>query len=111
MARFWGGYSIGYYNGQFYKANYPDEYDNQFVWMMVIIALCGGFISSLGGGYVSDYFDSRTYRIKAYVCIFGSLAGIPTIIGTYLSFNSFWQSILFLFSEYLLAECWTSPAI
>jgi ABC-type branched-subunit amino acid transport system permease subunit len=69
MFRFWGGYAIGYFNAKYFGSVYPEDFKIRFSLSMALIALCGGFISSLCGGIVSDYYEKRTYRIKAYVCM------------------------------------------
>lgn len=48
---------------------------------------------------------------KAYVCIGGSLLGIPTIIMCTLSHNNFYVAIAGLALEYFFAESWIGPAI
>jgi len=48
---------------------------------------------------------------KAYVCIIGTLGGVPTIMLCTLVQNNFWLSLAGLGLEYLSAECWIGPVI
>lgn len=108
--RFFGGYAIGYYMPSYFGKIYPD-YQTEYSVLNAFVVSVGGFISAYGGGVLSDKFESRTYWSKAYVCILGSLLGVPTIAICTLCQNSFGLSMAFLFFEYLTAECWNSPAI
>ena len=49
--------------------------------------------------------------IKSYVCIGGSLLGIPTILLCCLSQKNFGLAMTGLALEYLFAESWIGPAI
>lgn len=48
---------------------------------------------------------------KAYVCMGGSLLGIPTILMTTLSNKNFYVAITGIALEYFFAESWIGPAI
>lgn len=89
---------------------YPEN-ETTYSVLNAFVVSCGGFISAYGGGLLSDKFESKTYMSKAYVCIIGSLLGVPTIAVCLLYQKSFAVSITFLFLEYLTAECWNAPAI
>lgn len=121
--RFFGGYSIAFFMPAFFNGVYPDTIDEDsgatlipyttyyFIANAFIVSGCG-FVSSIVGGKVSDKYEKKGYfMIKAYVCIYAGVVGIPTSIFCLLFQNSFWFSIVFLALEYLNAECWFSPAI
>lgn len=95
------------YFGSVYK-----DYKNQYSIGNAIVVSLMGLISALSGGIVSDRLEKKkVYMGKAYVCIFAGVAGIPTIMGATLIQNNFWVSLVCLGLEYLMAECWVSPAI
>lgn len=76
-----------------------------------IVSLCG-FVSSLGGGLISDKLEKQgNYYAKAQVCIAAAALGLPCIALCCLFTNSFYFSISMLGLEYLVAECWFGPAI
>jgi hypothetical protein len=109
--RFFGGYAIGFFMPTYFGAIYPEDKVLYGTLNAVVVSLMG-FTSSITGGLVCDYFEKKgIYMTKAYVCIFAGSAGIPMIIGCTLLQNNFWISIMFLGLEYLVAECWVSPAI
>lgn len=76
--RFFGGYAIGYYMPSYFGKIYPEN-ETTYSVLNAFVVSCGGFISAYGGGLLSDKFESKTYMSKAYVCIIGSLLGVPTI--------------------------------
>jgi MFS family permease len=76
--RFFGGYAIGYYMPSFFGKLYPD-YQTEYSILNAFVVSFGGFCSSYGGGVLSDIYEKKTYMSKAYVCIIGSLLGVPTI--------------------------------
>jgi hypothetical protein len=109
--RFFGGYAIGFFMPSYFGGIYPDDKKAYSILNSVVVSACG-FTSSITGGLVCDYFEKKGYYMtKAYVCIFAGAMGIPTIMGCTLLQNNFYISIMFLGLEYLVAECWVSPAI
>ena len=107
--RFWTGYAIAFYMPDYFQSIYPDNYSLYSALNAGVVSV-GGFASSMIGGYLSDKYEPRNAMTKAYVCMYGTLLGIPTLAGTLL-FGNFSLSITMLFLEYLVAECWLSPAI
>jgi hypothetical protein len=109
--RFLGGYAIGFYMPAYFNGVYADDKTKYSILNSVVVSICG-LTSSLTGGYVCDYFEKKGYYMtKAWVCIFAGAAGIPAMMGCTLLQNNFYVSISFLALEYLVAECWVSPAI
>ena len=109
--RFFGGYAIGFFMPSYFGGIYPDNKKAYSILNSVVVSACG-FTSSITGGLVCDYFEKKGYYMtKAYVCIFAGGMGIPMIMGCCLLQNNFYISIGFLGLEYLVAECWVSPAI
>jgi MFS family permease len=95
----------------YFKDNYGDYKLEYSIGNAVIVSACG-FSSSIIGGYVSDKYEQKgIYMIKAYVCIFSGIFGIPTIMGCTLIRSNFWISISSLALEYLVAECWGAPNV
>eukprot|EP00347_Sterkiella_histriomuscorum_P013234 403365495 len=109
--RFFGGYAIGYFMPQYFAGVYPDYFKVEYSIANSFVVSLGGFISAMSGGIISDKFEKRIRNIKALVCIFAGVLGCPTIAVCLLYQHNFWVSITFLFLEYVVAECWTSPAI
>ena len=108
--RFFGGYAIGFYMPLYFGKIYPDD-QTLYSYLNAFVVSFGGFISAYGGGILSDRLEVYSYKAKAYICIVGSFLGVPTIAVCTLYQKSFGVSITFLFFEYLVAECWNSPAI
>jgi hypothetical protein len=95
----------------YFGAIYQDHKTEYAILNSVVVSLMG-FTSAITGGVVCDYFEKKgIYMTKAYVCIFAGAAGIPMIMGCTLLQSNFYVSIGFLALEYLVAECWVSPAI
>jgi MFS family permease len=96
----------------FFGNVYNDEkLKNLYFLLNAFVVSIGGFASAMTGGYVSDKYEKKYPRIKAIVCIIGSGLGLPTIAMATLIQNNFALSMVGLFLEYLVAECWSSPAI
>lgn len=78
--RYFGGYAIGFYMPLYFLGVYPDHHE-EYSYLNAIVLCFFGFISALTGGIISDKLEQRGYLMtKAYVCVFCSLMGIPTII-------------------------------
>jgi len=109
--RFFGGYSIAFFMPSYFNVIYADYKTQYSVLNAVIVSLCG-LISSYAGGWISDTYEKKGYFMtKSYICIFAGLAGIPTMFFCTMFQTNFWFSISFLGAEYLVAECFFSPAI
>ena len=79
MFRFFGGYSIGFFSQSYFLQNYKAHKDEYSYINAIVISICG-FTSAMVGGVLSDHYERKGYyKIKAYVCIFAGVAGIPTI--------------------------------
>ena len=80
--------------------------------MNASILSIGGFLSQFIGGIISDkYEESSGYMAKAYVCIYGSILGCPTIALCTLYNTNFYAAMAGLALEYLFAESWGAPNI
>lgn len=78
--RFFAGYAIGFFMPNYFTHNWPEEKDTYSALNAVVVSLCG-FTSALLGGIISDRFTQKGFHMtKAWVCIGGSLLGIPTIL-------------------------------
>jgi MFS family permease len=110
-ARFFAGYAIGYFMPSYFEGVWKDDIKLYSSLNAIVVSLCG-FASALLGGLISDYFSQRgVHMSKAYVCIAGSLLGVPTIIMCTLSKGNFYVAIAGLALEYFFAESWIGPAI
>ncbi len=111
--RFFAGYAIGGFVPKFFGGIYGKELYNLYVLLnTAVVSLCGFASSFVIGGLVSDYYEKRGfYMSKAWVCIIGSLLGVPTMAMCILVQNNFAVSMLGIALEYLTAECWSAPAI
>ena len=90
---------------------YP-SYSSEYSYLNAFVVSVCGFISAITGGIISDKYEQKGYlRTKAYVCMFCSSMGIPTIILCTKFQNNFNFSIVMLGLEYLFAEGWISPAM
>jgi nitrate/nitrite transporter NarK len=81
--RFFGGYAIGFFMPSYFQNVYPDKKDEYGILNAFVVSVCG-FLSSFGGGLIGDKYENVNYRTKAYICIFASVAGLPTIALTLL---------------------------
>lgn len=108
--RFFGGYAIGFFMPSYFNNVYPDNSDEYSYLNAFVVSVCG-FLSSFGGGRVGDMYEKASYKTKAYICIFASIAGLPTIALCLLYQKNFYISLLGLALEYLGAECWFAAAI
>lgn len=110
--RFFGGYAIGFYMPQYFgKFDGPNDSNIYAYGNAIVISMCG-FASALLGGIISDKFEKKGYlTIKSSLVIGSSLLGIPFIVLCTCVQSSIWFSIVMLGFEYLVAECWISPAI
>jgi sugar phosphate permease len=122
--RFVGGFAIGYYHGKYITTVYPKLQD-EFSTINAVILSIFGFVSQMIGGILSDKYELKSnYMVKAWVCIGGSLLGVPTMAiccfsnvktpagGDYRQYEAyFYIAMAGLALEYLVAESWGAPAI
>ena len=88
------------------------DYAIQYSYLNAIAISACGFISALIGGIISDKYENKgLYKMKANICIFAGILGIPAIALCTLVQNNFWFSITMLGVQYLVAECWIGPSI
>lgn len=76
----------------------------------MIVAGCG-FMSTILGGLLSDRFEKKSKMTKSYICMIGSLLGLPAIMACTLITGNFHLSLFAMAIKYFVAECWMSPAI
>ena len=89
-----------------------EEYSTYYSTLNAVALSLFGFVSALAGGMVSvHYYKKGEYMSKAYVCMFCSIMGIPTIAICLLFQKSFALSMSMLALGYLLAEGFVGPAI
>merc|ERR1712196_205994 len=63
------------------------------------------------GGYLSDRWEASGFgKAKAYVPFIGCMLAIPCMFLT-LTTGNFYVSIVGLFLEYIVAECWFGPTL
>jgi nitrate/nitrite transporter NarK len=110
MLRFFETFSIVYYLPSFFQRVYPMFKGEYGLYNAAIVSVCG-FLSTIVGGIISDRFEKKSRMTKAYVCITGSLLGLPAIAACCLITNNFYLSLFLMAIKYLLSECWMSPAI
>jgi predicted MFS family arabinose efflux permease len=111
ISRYFAGYAIGYYMPSYFQQNWVDKKTQYSSLNAIVVSLCG-FMSALLGGLISDHYSKKGLHMsKAYVCIGGSLLGIPTILLCTLSNDNFYLAMFGLALEYFFAECWIGPAI
>jgi len=114
--RFCSGLSIGVWGAPYFKLAFPDDASSYAVINALIVGICGATSGVLGGA-LSDEAGKRAEALgydintgRLVVPIIGSLLAIPA---WYMCVNagSFDMAMLFLASEYLVAECWFGPII
>lgn len=109
--RFFAGYAIGFFMPSYFTHTWPDKKDTYSELNAAVVSVCG-FTSALLGGIISDKFTQKGFLMtKAWVCIGGSLLGVPTIMMCCLSQSNFYVAITGLALEYFVAESWIGPAI
>jgi len=107
--RFWGGFSIGVYLPQYYKARFPDDNKLYSILNAAVVSV-GGALSAYFGGYIADKWSAKDQRARAWLPALGALLGLIPFIGV-VYFENFYASIACLFVEYIFAECWFGPAL
>lgn len=112
--RFAAGFTIGIWKAPFVFAKFAGS-ASAFAGTNAIIVAIGGLLSSLLGGYLSDRLTAGNNltgrpRARAWVPAVGSALAAPTWAMFVLSDNPQWAAV-FLFFEYLVAECWFGPTL
>lgn len=107
--RFIGGFGIGGYLPLFFSRQYPD-YNDEYSYLNAGVVSFGGALSSFLGGFLADRWTKTQPKAKAWIPAIGCILGYPLMIGVLYS-GDFYASIVCLFFEYLVAECWFGPAL
>ena len=127
MARFGAGFTIGIWKAPFVFDKFPADV-SLFAGSNAAIVSIGGLLSSVAGGYISDYI-SKTRTVsdsssnntdgtvtvrppiaRVWVAAIGSLLAAPTWAGFILA-QSPVEASAWLLAEYLVAECWIGPTL
>lgn len=108
--RYFGQFASDYYIPLFYMTNYATK-KKEFALCYSLINMCCGFMSSLGGGIISDRFGKGRPMMKAWICLGGSLLAWPFFIGSVLITNNFWLSMFCTAMRFLLGEPFRSPSV
>ena len=90
--------------------NYPGM-KKEFALCYSLINMCCGFVSSLGGGIISDRFGKGRPMMKAWICLGGSAMAWPFFVGSVLITNNFWLSMGCTAMRFLLGEPFRSPSV
>jgi MFS family permease len=108
MFRFWQAYTMIYFSISYFAFyGNPIQYG---LWNAFSVAV-GGFSSSMIAGIISDKFENRSYKTKAYVAVVMSVNAIFTSMVLFLVSNSFGFSMTMVFLNSLLCEGWASPVM
>lgn len=109
FCRFFGGYSIGFWGATFFEKVYPN-YSTYYSVGNAIISIGAGIPAELMGGYLSDKYEQRFPKIKAYIAGFGALTSCIFIVFVFIIQINFWVSIVCLYFAYITAEAWYGPS-
>ena len=113
--RYAAGFCIGVWKAPFIFEKFPGS-ENLFAGTNAVVVSCGGLLSSIIGGYVSDILakpvpgDEGKGLARSWVPAVGSILAVPAWI-LFIKAPTPELSILFLFSEYIFAECWFGPTL
>eukprot|EP00596_Hydrurales_sp_CCMP1899_P010529 CAMPEP_0119047156 /NCGR_PEP_ID=MMETSP1177-20130426/51284_1 /TAXON_ID=2985 /ORGANISM="Ochromonas sp, Strain CCMP1899" /LENGTH=326 /DNA_ID=CAMNT_0007021341 /DNA_START=855 /DNA_END=1835 /DNA_ORIENTATION=+ len=116
--RFCAGFSIAIWKAPFVFAKFPDSVSS-FAGGNAAIVAGGGLLSSLLGGFLSDYLANPSPRPDGTVAKPRARAWVPAV-GSLLA-APFWAAFVLadsptvaaaaLLMEYLTAECWFGPTL
>lgn len=114
VLRFVAGFSIGIWKAPFIFEKFAGS-EIAFSGGNAFILAVGGFSSGLLGGYFSDLLsnpkDPKSIpRGRSWVPAVGSLLAAP-LWAAFITAPTPQQAALFLFFEYLVAECWFGPTL
>ena len=76
ITRTFASMSVASYLPIFFLKVYPGFKSQYAILNAASLAICG-FISSLSGGIISDYFEKKNLRAKSYVCMASSFLAFP----------------------------------
>jgi len=112
--RFCAGFSIVIWKAPFVFAKFPGS-ASAFAGSNAAVVAVGGVLSSLLGGYISDKLSapkdpSVKPRARAWVPAVGSILAAP-FWAAFILTNDPGAAAVFLFFEYLTAECWFGPTL
>jgi predicted MFS family arabinose efflux permease len=112
--RYAAGFSIGIWKAPFIFEKFPGD-ENLFAGTNALVVGIGGLASSLIGGYISDRIANPSSpgirpAPRALVPAVGSLLAAPAWY-LFIKADSPEMSIVYLFAEYLFAECWFGPTL
>jgi MFS family permease len=107
--RFMGGYSIGYWNKNYFQNVYP-EYELQFVLIFNVILFAGGVPSELIGGYLCDMYESSYPSFKGKLSAAGAFLGAIFATFTFAVKTNFHVQVVCFYFEYLFAEVFFGPS-
>jgi MFS family permease len=108
--RFLGGFAIGTFLPQYYRARFPDEVNTVYSTLNALIVSGGGLAAAYSGGLITDRLRKSTPSAAAIVPALGSLLALLPFFGVMYADN-FYASLACLLLEYLLAEGWFGPAL
>jgi sugar phosphate permease len=110
--RFFAGFTISIWKAPFIFNKFP-HHSNEFAHYNAIVITIGGLISSLLGGYLSDYLhhSRRNFPLaRTWIPAVSSFLAIP-FWWIFLKHSSLTWSLIALFWEYFFAECWIGPTL
>lgn len=126
MMRFFAGYAISAFLVKYFATYFPDDNSSYSVANAVVVSLAGS-VSAVGGGYIVSK-QSRKHpmvrrtmtsrhaathqfvQAQVWIPAVGSALAVPCMAGVLLC-ESFTCAMVFLFLEYLTAECWLGPIV
>lgn len=116
VLRFIAGFSIAIWKAPFIFGKFP-EASSAFAGSNAAVIAVGGLTSSLLGGYISDKLSEsgsisflNLPKSRSWVPAIGSLLAAPLWAGFVLA-DVPEAAAIFLFFEYLTAECWFGPTL
>ena len=113
--RYAAGFCIGVWKAPFVFEKFPGS-ENLFAGTNAVVVSVGGLLSSILGGYVSDLLakpgsiDENKGIARSWVPAVGSLLAVPAWV-LFIKAPTPELSLLYLFSEYIFAECWFGPTL
>merc|ERR1711907_637521 len=113
--RYAAGFCIGVWKAPFIFEKFPGS-ENVFAGTNAIVVSVGGLLSSILGGYISDVLTKpgsngeNSGLARSWVPAIGSLLAVPAWI-LFIKAPTPELSIIYLFFEYIFAECWFGPTL
>eukprot|EP01031_Cornospumella_fuschlensis_P033150 gene33150-40108_t len=107
--RFFAGFTVVVWKAPFVFSKFQGT-ESLFAGSNAAVVAVGGLLSSLAGGYLSDYLRNTANLPRTLVPAIGSFLAAPLWLG-FIYAETPTEALLYLLAEYVVAECWFGPTL